>query len=221
MENELKVKRDIIMLGIQPWDIEIGCNFKNMALEIAKQHRVLYVNRPLDRITALKKKEDVKTINRLNSIKKGIGVLDEVSSNLWVFNPQIMLESINWMPAGFIYQFFNKRNNRKLASEVRSASDQLHFKNSILLTDNDFYNGLYLKQYIGLDFEMYYLRDYLLSQPYFHKHGVMAEPKILAQADVVTTNSTYLANYATKYNKATYYIGQGCDVEEFAQKPTT
>jgi hypothetical protein len=113
MENKLKVKKDIIMLGIQPWDIEIGCNFKNMALEIAKQYRVLYVNRPLDRITSIKKKEDVKTINRLNSIKKGIGVLDEVSPNLWIFNPQTMLESINWMPAGFIYRFFNKRNNQK------------------------------------------------------------------------------------------------------------
>jgi len=221
MEKELKVKRDIIMLGIQPWDIEIGCNFKNMALEIAKQYRVLYVNRPLDRITAIKKKEDVKTINRLNSIKKGIGVLDEVSHNLWVFNPQTMLESINWMPAGFIYQFFNKRNNSKLASEVRWACDQLQFKNSILLTDNDFYNGLYLKQYIGLDFEMYYLRDYLLSQPYFYKHGVRSEPKILAQANVVTANSTYLADYAAKYNKASYYIGQGCEVNEFAQKPST
>ena len=219
MENKLKVKKDIIMLGIQPWDIEIGCNFKNMALEIAKQYRVLYVNRPLDRITSIKKKEDVKTINRLNSIKKGIGVLDEVSPNLWIFNPQTMLESINWMPAGFIYRFFNKRNNQKLAKEIKWACNELGFHQPILLTDNYFYNGLYLKKYIGLDFEMYYLRDYLLSQSYFYKHGIRSEPTLIAQSDVVTTNSTYLADYAAQYNKATYYIGQGCEVEEFAQKP--
>ena len=219
MEKKLTVKRDIIMLGIQPWDIEIGCNFKNMAIEIAKDYRVLYVNRPLDRITAIRNKDDIKTKNRLQSIKKNIAVLEEVSKNIWVFNPQTMLESINWLPAGYLYKYFNKRNNRKLAHEVKKACQQLAFEKPLLLTDNDFYNGLYLKEYIGIDFEMYYLRDFLLSQPYFYKHGVRSEPALLSKANVVTTNSTYLANYASQYNKATFYIGQGCEVEEFAEIP--
>ena len=41
--------RDIIVIGIQAWDIEIGSNCKNIAVEMAKNNRVLYVNQPLDR----------------------------------------------------------------------------------------------------------------------------------------------------------------------------
>ena len=46
--------KDIIIVGIQPWDIEIGSNCKNIALEFAQNNRVLYVNPPMDRITRYK-----------------------------------------------------------------------------------------------------------------------------------------------------------------------
>ncbi|HSN60142.1 MAG TPA: hypothetical protein VLR49_04355, partial [Ferruginibacter sp.] len=219
MEEKLTQNREIIMLGIQPWDIEIGCNFKNMAIEISEQYPVLYVNRPLDRITSITSKSDIKTINRKNSIRHGIDVLNEFKNNLWVFNPQTILESINWMPPGKLYRYFNKQNNKKLAEQINVAIQKLQFKNPVLIIDNDFYNGLYLKEYLGLDCVMYYLRDYLLSQPYFYKHGVKSEPAIFSKVDIVTTNSLYLATYAKKYNPNTFYIGQGCEVEEFEKKP--
>jgi hypothetical protein len=49
--------QDIIIIGIQPWDIEIGSNCKNIAVEFAKENRVLYVNPPLDSITKIKQKK--------------------------------------------------------------------------------------------------------------------------------------------------------------------
>lgn len=207
------------MLGIQPWDIEIGSNFKNMALEISHQYRVLYVNRPLDRITSLTKQSDTKTINRKKSIKEGIGVMNRLNKNLWVFNPQTILESINWLPPGKIYRYFNKQNNRRLAREIRKACEVLKFKDPLLIIDNDFYNGLYLGEMLEFSFTMYYLRDYLLYQQYFNKHGVRAEPALLKKVDLITTNSLYLADYARAYNPNTFYIGQGCEVEAFEKKP--
>ncbi|HSZ34303.1 MAG TPA: hypothetical protein VK772_13390, partial [Puia sp.] len=78
MENELTQKMDIIMVGIQPWDVEIGSNFKNMAIELSLQYRVLYVNKPIDRISTVIHRNDIKTKNRLKSIRKNEGVLEEV-----------------------------------------------------------------------------------------------------------------------------------------------
>lgn len=219
MEKELTKYREIIMLGIQPWDIEIGSNFKNMALEISRQYRVLYVNRPLDRITALTHRSDTKTINRKKSIKDGIGVMSQLNEKLWIFNPQTILESINWLPPGKIYTYFNRKNNKRLATQIQVACESLGFKDPLLIIDNDFYNGLYLGELLQSTCVMYYLRDYLLYQPYFNKHGVRAEPAILKKVDVVTTNSLYLAEYAEAYNPNTFYIGQGCEVEEFEKKP--
>ena len=215
MENPRIENRDIIMFGLQPWDIEMGSNFKDMAVEIARHNRVLYVNRPLDRISYIKHRSDKKIKARILSFKKKQGVLQSIQHNLWVLNPPILLESINWMPSGMLYTYFNKRNNNKIAGQIREAKDQLNFKSIILIIDNDFFNALYLKEYLQVDLMLYYIRDYLLSQPYFKLHGEIAEPAIIAKADVVIANSLYLCSYAKKFNANSFYIGQGCDVESF------
>ncbi len=218
MENPLIKERDFIMLGIQPWDLDIGHNFKNIAHEIAADNRVLYVNRPLDRITQWKSPADIKTKNRLKSIREGLNVLEEIENNLWVFNPQTRLESINWMPHNRLYHYLNKRNNKKLAQEINKAIRKLNFHNPVLFIDNDFYNGLYLKDFLDVDCTIYYLRDYLLAQPYFYKHGRYAEPELLVKSDIVVTNSLYLNSYAKKFNTSSFYTGQGC-TDHYFEKP--
>ncbi len=213
--------RDIIMIGIQPWDFEIGCNFKDMAFEIARHNRVLYVNRPLDRITAYKLPDDVKTKNRKKSIQDPTSALQEVEKNLWVFNPRIVLESINWMAHHALYRFLNKRNNKKQAKQINWAISKLHFKNPILFIDNDFFNGLYLPDFLDVDCTVYYIRDFLLAQPYFNKHGKISEPELIKKADAVVANSLYLASYARQYNANSTYIGQGCGPDYFRPVPDT
>jgi glycosyltransferase involved in cell wall biosynthesis len=215
MESQLIKNRDIIMFGLQPWDIEIGSNFKNMAVEIAKHNKVLYVNRPLDRISYLKYRHDIKIRARKQSFKKGQGMLNKLDENLWVLNPAVLLESVNWMPPGIIYKYLNKKNNKLLSSEIQQAITKLDFKNPILIIDNDFFNALYLKDFLKVECMVYYIRDYLSSQPYFSRHGKKAEPAIMAKADIVISNSLYLCNYAKKYNAKSFYIGQGCEVQNF------
>ena len=220
METTLIKGKDFIVFGLQPWDITIGSNCKNIALEISKYNRVLYVNRPLDRISYIKKTDNAQVKNRISSIKKGINILDEVENQLWVFNPRVILESINFLPKGFFYRFFNKRNNKKLGKEILWAKDQLNHKDPILIIDNDFFNGLYLSEFIKPRLFIYYIRDFLLSQKYFVKHGYSAEPLIMQKASAVAANSRYLTNYAAKYNPNSFDIGQGCDVEDFLLPPS-
>ena len=45
---------DFIITSLQSWDIEIGSTIKNTASEIAKKHRVLYLNPPMDIATRLR-----------------------------------------------------------------------------------------------------------------------------------------------------------------------
>ncbi len=220
MEIPLIKDRDFIIFGLQPWDIPIGSNCKNMAEEIAKHNRVLYVNRPLDRISKIKNKDDIRVKNRLDSIRFGKNVLVETVSKLWVFNPRVIIESINFLPRGPLYNYFNKRNNRKLANEIYRAYNELGFKDPILIIDNDFFNGLYLKDFLKPRLFVYYIRDFLLSQKYFVRHGHTSEPIMIQKADLVAANSKYLADYASKYNSTTIDIGQGCDVEDFLEVPS-
>lgn len=219
MENPLIKDQDFIIFGLQPWDIPTGSNCKNIAEEISRHNRVLYVNRPLDRVSRFKYKHDIRIKNRLESIKNRKNVLEKINNNLWIFNPGVFMESINFLPRGSVYNYFNKRNNRKLAREIDWACMQLGFKSPVLFIDNDFFNGLYLNDFLKPRLLVFYIRDFLLSQKYFVRHGHKAEPMMIGKADLVTANSPYLAGYASGYNSNSVYIGQGCDIEDYLEEP--
>lgn len=209
MEN-----RDFIVVGLQPWDIDIGSNCKNIALEISKKNRVLYVNRALDRFNLISNKKDKRNVRRLESIRGTRPDLEKVNENLWVFDPKVILESVNRLP-GFLFDFFNRRNNRILAKEISNACHQLKFKHPILFIDNDFFRGLHLPDMLEISGAVYYIRDFLTKQPYFRKHGPRSEHLLMQKCLTVVANSSYLANYARDHNPESFDIGQGCDFTLF------
>ena len=57
--------RDFVITSLQPWDIEIGSTIKNMALEISKTNRVLYINTPMDYSTRLRGNKDAAWKHRM------------------------------------------------------------------------------------------------------------------------------------------------------------
>ena len=194
MAESIIHNRDFILFGLQPWDIEIGSNFKNMAMELAKNNRVLYVNYPADRISIIRKKKETRIKNRLETIRTGKNELTEVQENLFVLNPRIIVESINWIPFKNIYNSFNYRNTILLAGEINKAANKLGFKDAFLMIDNDFLRGFYLPELVDHEKFIFYIRDYLLSQPYFKKHGTTLEKKMIEKSDATVCNSSYLAS---------------------------
>ena len=125
MKDAIIMNKDFIVFGLQPWDFEMGSNCKNIAIELARNNRVLYVNRPIERSSLIKFRKDHKIQNRLRSLKKGESVITKAEDNLWVFNPRVILESINWLPAGKFYHAISRWNAKKLASQIRWAIDEL------------------------------------------------------------------------------------------------
>src|SRR5690554_1109108 len=95
--------KDIVIVGQQAWDIEIGSNCKNIALEFSKHNRVLYVNPPLDRITKVRYRNDLKVQKRIRIIKGEEAGLVIINENLWVLYPDVLIESINWIRIHFLF----------------------------------------------------------------------------------------------------------------------
>lgn len=213
--------RDIIIVGQQPWDVEIGSNCKNIAIEFSKNNRVLYVNSPLDRITAIKRKNDLSIQKRINIIKGKEKGLIVIENNLWNLYPNRMVESINWINNQRIFEFFNHLNNKKFAKSIIQAVEYLGFTNLILFNDNDIFKSFYLKDLLQPRTSIYYCRDYMLSVDYWKKHGEKLEPELISKSDICLANSSYLANYCKKYNLNSYNIGQGCDIDEFSNLKQT
>jgi teichuronic acid biosynthesis glycosyltransferase TuaH len=213
--------RDIIVIGQQPWDTEIGSNCKDIALELSKNNRVLYVNSPLDRITRFRNNKDPRIKKRVAVLKGKENGLIEIAPNLWNLYPDCMVESINWINIEPLFDILNKRNNQKFAACIRKAIKDLDFKDYILFNDNEMFKGFYLKEFLMPSISIYYSRDYMLAVDYWKKHGERLEPQLISKNDVCLANSTYLADYCKKYNPNSFYIGQGCDLNIFRKRHDT
>jgi len=208
--------RDIVIVGQQPWDTEIGSNCKNLALEFSKQNRVLYINSALDRITMLRDKAEPRVQKRLAIIQGKEKGLVVIQPNLWNLYPSIVTESINKIKVRPLFNALNKRNNKLFARSIQKAIDELGFKNIILFNDNDMFRSFYLKELLHPSVSIYYSRDYMLAVDYWRFHGEQLEPALIAKSDLCVANSTYLANYCRQYNPHSFYVGQGCDLEMFS-----
>lgn len=207
--------KDIIIVGQQPWDVEIGSNCKNIALELSKHNRVLYVNSPLDRITLLRHKDLANVKKRLEVIKGKTNGLIHLQENLWNLYPDEIIESINWIKNQTAYNFLNKVNNKRFANSIKKAIKQLGFNDYVLFNDNDMFRSFYLKELLKPTLSIYYSRDFMLAVDYWKLHGTTMEPELIAKSDLCVANSTYLANYCGKYNRNSFYVGQGCDLDTF------
>jgi glycosyltransferase involved in cell wall biosynthesis len=206
--------KHIVIVSLQSWDSNIGSNCINIAKEFSKENKVLYVNRASDRISIIKN-----VFNPKNKFKENLNPdynysLDHPMNNLWVLNTGVVMESINWLPNPF-FDFFNKLNGIKFANSIKCAINELGFDQVILFVDNDFIRAQFLPDILGVNCFIYYIRDYLLTQPYFKRHGARLESKISERADFVVANSSYLAEYVSKFNPKSFDIGQGCDFTYF------
>jgi teichuronic acid biosynthesis glycosyltransferase TuaH len=212
MEHRFIKGKDIVLFSFQPWDSEIGFNFKDMAYELARYNRVLFINRANDRASLLPERNE----GNLTPKNKRKEELIHVQENFWIYNTGVVLESINWINWNALYDFINKSNNRRLAEKINKAILQLSFKDVIIINDNDFFRGLYLKKMIpACSKYIFYIRDFLTIQPYFKKHGERLEKKLIKSSDIVVANSAYLATYARQWNSSSYDIGQGCDFDGY------
>lgn len=207
--------QDIIIVGIQPWDTKIGSNCKNIALELAKNNRVLYVNHPLDRFTMLKHKKNPDIQKRTKILKNGHPEIVEIQSNFWNLYPSKVIESIGSLKIDFLFDIINRINNQRVAKEIEVAIRKLGFKDIIIFNDSDMFRSFYLKEFLNPKLYIYYSRDNLIAFDYWKTQGQRIEPILMQKADLVVANSVYLAQIARKFNPKSFYVGQGCDVSNF------
>ncbi|WP_106829363.1 glycosyltransferase [Parabacteroides pacaensis] len=208
MENQ-----DFIITSLQSWDIEIGSTIKNTTLEISKKNRVVYVNPPLDYSTWLKGKKDNTYKRKLEVIKGKHSFLRQINNNLWVIDCPFIIYSINQLPTAWLFDYFNKLNNKKIATHILLVLEKLHFHKFIHIIDTDIYRSQYLKEYIKPALSIYYCRDFVIGTSYWKKNGSRLEPLLAAKSDIVLANSSYFSEHFKQYNSHTYTLETGVDLK--------
>jgi glycosyltransferase involved in cell wall biosynthesis len=203
--------QNIIMVCQQNWDLSIGSNAKNLAREFAKHNQVLYVNMPLDVNSALRNRHNPEVKNKLRVLLGQAEGLVQAEPNVWVFTPSVVCLSINWLASLPLFSTLNRFNSRLFANSIQKAAGRLGFTDFYLFQDGIIFQALDLKEMLKPLKFIYYVRDYMLTVPYFQRHGPWVEAASLRQADVVAANSAYLNDYARTHNpEHSHDIGQGC-----------
>lgn len=207
--------KDIVITGLQSWDIPIGSNAIDIAKEFAKDNRVLYVNSPLDMMTMLRNKPTPETKRRLEVLNRRKKPLRKISQNLWVLDMPFWVWSVNGLPDGMLFDIFNRRNNRKIFSYIKKVMKQLNFSDPIHFIDNDIYRSQYSKKMLEPSLSVYYRRDNLQPFAYWKKHVQRLEPQIIRNSDIAVCNSIQLADFAKQFNNKSFDVGQGVDLSAY------
>jgi glycosyltransferase involved in cell wall biosynthesis len=209
--------KDIVIIGIQAWDVEIGSNCKNIATEFAKYNRVIYVNNPLNLFDFFKTKRSEPIAKRKRIVYGKENGLIQVSENLWEFNPKTVFSPTNRIKQNYLFDRLTRYNAKKISDEILRAITVLNFKDYILFNDSSMFLGDRIRALLNPSSSIYYIRDNLINSPfsYWRLHGRRYESQLIENADVVVTNSLYYTEYAREFNPNSHMVGQGCDVSLF------
>ncbi|MDD6210903.1 MAG: glycosyltransferase [Bacteroidales bacterium] len=206
---------DFIITGLQPWETTIGSNAKDIALEISRFNRVLYVNTPLDIRTYLQGEDSADFRHRAKVYKDKKYQLRQIKNNLWVADLPILLFPVNGIPFLSFFRWANFMNNKKIYTALKPIISELNFKDSILFIDNDIYRSFHAKEMLNPKYSIYYRRDNLLDVDYWKKYGSFLEPRLAAKSDLVLGNSEYLTDSVKTYNSKSFNVGQGVNLSAF------
>lgn len=194
--------RDFIITSLQPWSTEIGSTIKNTALEISKQNRVLYINTPMNWLEWRKASKEKKERK-----------IRQINSNMWVVDLPFPVLPLNKIPSTCFFDKVNKINNKKIATGILKAVNDLNFHDYIHLIDTDIYRSQYLKEMLHPILSIYYCRDFVVGVDYWKKNGSRLEPLLAAKSDIVLANSSLFAERFKKYNPNTYTIETGVNLQ--------
>ncbi|MDR0895159.1 MAG: glycosyltransferase [Prevotellaceae bacterium] len=210
--------QNFIITAAQLWDTQIGSAIKNMALEISKQNKVLFVNSPLDISTRLHavlksaRKQTQEFEQRMAVLKGKRFPLRCIRPNLWVVDCPFTLLPVSKLPTP-IFECVNRYNNYRIGHYILQQAELLGFKKFIHLIDNDLFRSLHLKQIIKPKYTVYYRRDNFIGVPYWSKHGRHCEEYIVRNADAVIANSILFANELKSYNANVHFVPMGIDLD--------
>lgn len=204
-----------ILIAQQEWELNLGSNARNLAVEFSKTKPVIYVNPDVGIKSLI---ERLGTPYGRTRLKLALGIgknTVKVADNLWVHTPHNIGYSINWLKNFKLYDILNKRNTKGFLSSLKKAVRKLGWKpeNCVVFNDSQMFAGPFIKEFFKPLLSFYYIRDNLVEQAYFKFHGPRIEPITIKAADAIFANSAYLAEYGAKYNKISLDIGQGCETD--------
>lgn len=207
----------IVCLSITPWETHLPSSGHYLMRELARENRVLFVDRPLSMKDLWTHRQNpemapriARTLRQENPLRPwGIEGLDG-----WVLTPPPTLP-INGLDAGALYGSGFAANSQVLRRSIRWAMDALGITSPILWISFELPMGAGLLGTLGERLSAYHCFDEVLGEPYLARHGPALEAVLFERADMVFASSRKLAEDRARLRPDILYVPNGVDFESF------
>lgn len=195
----------------------------SMARELARSHRVFYVNHPYSWKDAVKGwlAGDPALRRRLPRLLTGRScyeTLDSIPNNFVAATPPLTLP-INWLPKGWLYDFFQGLNNRIVLRCIRRTMRDHGSSEVVFINCYDPFFAGWLPREMGARCSIYHCIDDITQNAYTARHGAGLENEAAARADLTLVTSTNLYRLKQPFARriATYFNAADNSVFERAR----
>lgn len=191
----------------------------SMAKELARTHRVIYVNHPYtwrDLWTGLRAGDPILR-TRLRDLLLGrvrYERLAAIPQNFVAVQPPLTMP-VNWLPPGRTYQFFQRWNNRIVLRAIGRALRDHEVRKYIFINCYDpFYAGVLPKK-MGAALSIYHCIDDISQDAYTARHGTDLEHAAIRQADLTLVTSTNLQKLKAPFSDRVVTYFNAAEVANF------
>ncbi len=205
--------RDIIVLALPRWDGKYKSTSLQIARQLAKKNRVLYIDNPftfVETVRNIRSPQIKRRWRKFLPFSNGLTQIEIEGISLQNLTTPPVLP-INALPEGIVYRFLAKINHRILGHRIQKAIKKLEFKNYIYINSFNFYYpdlDTYLKPVLSI----YHCVDGMVRR-YTLRHGPHLEKRLLKKVDLVISTSKALQTEKAKINPNSYFIPNAADFD--------
>jgi len=202
--------KDIIILGLMRFDLDIESTNYTIAKHLAKNNRVYYIDNPY----TLKDYMGFKGTDEFNRRKEQFrlfadGIIETDNPNLKVvICPP--LASIHFMPEGPLYRAALAFNQMLIVKRIKRFIRKQNIKDYVFINSYNFHYPN-VGDHLNAKLMVYHCVDPLVSW-YDLKHGKISEVHVVKNSDVIICSSKQLCVEKQALNPNTYFVPNAADI---------
>ncbi len=220
MSVEAKNTYDIFVFGLSRSDNTLSSVTKAFAKELARNHRVFYIDRPYSFKDLLAVFYSASFRKKIGAVVFGIGSFRTQTlgtASIVQIIPCLTLP-INFLPPGKLFDFFNRYNNYIIYSAISKTINRYNVNEYVYF--NSFLPVLVpsISKYFKYQplVNIYQSFDEMSGEPYIAKHGVLAEDAAILNCDLaIATSSSLCERHSKKSNRTVHLVANGVDIDLF------
>lgn len=213
----MKRTTDLVIFALPRWDQPISSPALSLAKEFAKSNRVFYIEHPYSWKDAIKERNTPEVQKRKDAIFKGKNIYTnppDFPEKLTIVTPPVTYP-INGLPAGALYDFLGKLNDKRIYSTIRRILKDYQVKDWIYVNSFDPFFARDFPADLKPLAKVYQCMDDHSQVEYSAKHGIRLEEDIVRKFDLTLNTSKELARINAAFTKHSYFHPNAAEINLF------